>query len=244
MLYGVLEWHQNGSTQTTEGEGPALDQRAWRQIPEAQRLLQAHFPELVLVGETAAALHAGHRHSLDGDHVMTELREHFDGVLARLEALAAWSTRRVRPPVMILGRFQGVETGIRQLVRSVPLETQEIEGIRVPTLAEMARIKAWLVVTRNATRDFVDLCALSAKLEDGVEDALRPLDDLYPQSSGETVTRQLCRQLAEPRPFDLGSVDLRRHHGIRAPWNRWEHVEATCNELSDRLARGILGLQE
>lgn len=214
----------------------------WERLIETQRLLQAHFPDLVLVGGTAAALHAGHRFSLDGDHVMRNLRDHFDQVLEQLEALAGWKTSRVRPPVMILGRFEGIETGIRQLIRTEPLETEEIRGLRVPTLAEMARIKAWLVVTRNATRDYVDLCALCDKLGDRVVEALRPLDRLYPQDTGETVTRQLCKQLAEPKPYDLSAVDLRHYRGIRAPWNRWEAVEAFCLKLSDRICREILGL--
>lgn len=214
----------------------------WERLVEVQRLLQTHFPDLVLVGGTAAALHAGHRFSLDGDHVMHDLREQFSRVLEELEATAGWKTHRVRPPVMILGRFEGIETGIRQLIRTEPLETEVIRGIRVPTLAEMARIKAWLVVTRNATRDYVDLCALCARLGDAVTEALRPLDRLYPQDTGETVTRQLCKQLAEPRPYDLSSVDLRRYRGIRAPWNRWEAIEAFCHELSDRICRELLGL--
>lgn len=218
------------------------DESQWERLLDVQRLLQTHFPELVLVGGTAAALHARHRYSLDGDHVTPRLREHFQQMLERLETLAGWQTRRVRPPVMILGRFHGVETGIRQLVRAAPLETEEIRGLRVPTLPEMARVKAWLVVTRNATRDYVDLCALSERLRQRAVEALRPLDTLYPQRSGETVTRQLCKQLAEPKPFDLGSVDLSRYRGIRPPWNRWEYVESFCQRLSDRIAQEILGL--
>lgn len=218
------------------------DINQWQKLLEVQRLLQEHFPELILVGGTAAALHAGHRFSLDGDHVMQDLREKFQQTLEQLESLAGWKTNRVRPPVLILGQFHGVETGIRQLIRAAPLETEVIQGVRVPTLAEMARIKAWLVVSRNATRDYVDLCALSHKLGDSVTDALRPLDTLYPQETGETVTRQLCKQLAEPRPYDLGNVDLARYKGIRPPWNRWDAVEEFCKKLSDRIAEDILGL--
>ena len=45
----------------------------------------------------------------------------------------------------ILGRLDGVMTGIRQLRRTRPLETEVVSGLRVPTLAEMARIRAWLL---------------------------------------------------------------------------------------------------
>lgn len=49
----------------------------------------------------------------------------------------------------------GVPTGIRQLRRTAPLEVEEVEGLRVPTLPEMARIKAWLLATRNTVRDLL-----------------------------------------------------------------------------------------
>src|SRR5262245_60955852 len=100
-------------------------------------------------------MHAGHRRSFDGDHVVSDLRDRFDQVLADLEAAAGWKTDRVQRPVVILGQLDGILTGIRQLRRSQPLETEMIEGVRVPTLAEMARIKAWLLATRNTTRDYL-----------------------------------------------------------------------------------------
>ena len=209
----------------------------------AQEALQRHFPECVLVGgTTAAALHARHRVSYDGDHVMTELREHFSGVLARLEALAGWRTARIAPPVLILGQLQGVETGIRQLRRAQPLETEVIAGIRVPTLQEMARVKDWMILTRNATRDYLDFCALSAGLGDGFTPALAPLDDLYPQETGETPTRQLAKQLAEPVPHDLAEVRLAEYRGLQPPWNDWAYVQRFAERLADRLAVDLLGL--
>jgi hypothetical protein len=38
----------------------------------------------VLIGGSAAAGYAGHRMSVDADHVLTDLRERFDQVLAEL----------------------------------------------------------------------------------------------------------------------------------------------------------------
>lgn len=221
-----------------------LDERQeWLRVLEVQEILQRHFPELVLVGGTAAAaIHGRHRYSLDGDHVLTDLKDRFPEVMERLEAIAGWKTARKQYPVMILGQLDGVETGIRQLRRAAPLETEVVGGIRISTLAEMARVKGWLVVTRNATRDYVDFCALADKLGEQLVDALRPMDKLYPQDTGETVTRQLCKQLAEPKPYDLDDCDLSQYRGIQSPWNDCARVKDSCQRFSGIIAERILGL--
>jgi len=110
----------------------------WERLLAAERHLQSLVPGAVLVGGTAAALHAGHRKSLDGDHVLEDLRPRFDEVLATLEAAAGWETSRIQRPVAILGKLDGVMTGIRQLRRTRALESEVVAGLRVPTLAEMA----------------------------------------------------------------------------------------------------------
>src|SRR5216117_95824 len=81
----------------------------WEQLLAAERHLQHLVPGAVLVGGTAAAVHAGHRISMDGDHVVEDLRERFDQVLAALESAAGWQTERV--PVLILGALDGILTG-------------------------------------------------------------------------------------------------------------------------------------
>ena len=53
----------------------------WERLLAAERHLQHLLPEAVRVGGTAASIHAGHRLSLDGDHVLTDLRDRFDEVL-------------------------------------------------------------------------------------------------------------------------------------------------------------------
>ena len=58
-------------------------------VARMQRLL----PEAVLVGGTAAGIHAGHRASRDADHILTDLRSHFDEVLGQLDDSATPNVR-------------------------------------------------------------------------------------------------------------------------------------------------------
>jgi hypothetical protein len=145
----------------------------------------------VLVGGTASALHAGHRFSRDADHVLNDLRGRFNEVLAQLEAVAGRRTARVQRPVQILGSLDGIETGVRQLIRDEPLETTVIgfqgQAITVPTAAEILRIKGVLILRRNATRDCLDFVALADALGDAaVAAAMLPFDRLYRQDNGES----------------------------------------------------------
>src|ERR1044072_5756554 len=75
----------------------------WEQLLSAAAHLQEILPDATLVGGTAVAIFAEHRLSRDADHVLPDLRERFDEVLAELEAAAGWRTARVKRPVLILG---------------------------------------------------------------------------------------------------------------------------------------------
>ncbi len=217
----------------------------WEDLLAAERHLQALVQGSVLVGGTAAALHAGHRVSLDGDHVLTDLRERFDDVLADLEAAAGWRTSRVRRPVLILGQLDGVLTGIRQLRRVQPLETEEIAGLRVPTLAEMARIKAWLLATRFTTRDYLDAVVLFERLgEEGTREALRNLDEVYPQPGGASVLAEVVERLGSARTVDEAEIDLAGYRGLKAPWNNWEFVVSRGRAWAQILAGLLLAEEE
>ena len=210
--------------------------------------LQELVPDAVLVGGSAAAHHAGHRISLDDDHVVRDLRDRFDDVLADLEATEGWITARVQRPVLILGRLDGVETGIRNLVRRRPLEVEEAavgdRSLRVPTLSEIARIKAWLCLMRNATRDYLDFAALGDRLGDReAVGVILEMDRYYADQlgpGGRRVATQVARQLAEPRPDDLSEVDLASYRRLEHRWRDWRTVVDACRRIAvgvlDRLA--------
>ena len=214
----------------------------WERLLAAERHVQGLLPGSVLVGGTAAALHAGHRISLDGDHVLDDLRERFDDVIAALEAAAGWRTDRVRRPVLILGHLDGILTGIRQLRRTKPLETEEIQGLRVPTLAEMTRIKAWLVAVRATTRDYLDAVVLFDRLgEAGVRGAMATLDEIYRQDNGASVLAEVAERLGEARPIDAASIDLATYRGLSPPWNDWTHLASRGRAWARVLAGLLLG---
>ena len=212
----------------------------WDALLSSAAHLQRILPEAVLVGGTAAASFAHHRVSMDHDHTLCDLRSRFDDVLAALESVAGWRTARVRRPVLILGSLDGIETGVRQLIREKPLETEVIEiageRLTVPTRAEMLRIKAVLIVKRNATRDYLDFVALSDLLgRQAALEALRDFDGLYPQPNGQSVRQQLQIQLANPMPYDLDETNLREYKKLRPEYQDWSVVAEKCREFASDL---------
>jgi hypothetical protein len=216
----------------------------WEHVLSAAAHLQVILPGATLVGGTAAAIFARHRVSLDAGHVLPDLRDRFDEVLAQLESVAGWETARVKRPVLILGSLDGIETGVRQLARKQPLETVEVTvaGARivVPTESELLRIKAVLILKRNATRDYLDFVALAERLgPDGVFAALANLDGLYPQPSGESALQQLQVQLARPLPYDLDEVNLSQYRRLEQKWQDWRRVSEASAAISAEIFKRL-----
>lgn len=215
----------------------------WEAVLEAAARLQELVPDAVLVGGSAAAHHAAHRVSFDDDHVVADLGERFDGILQALEETDGWVTARVRRPVLILGSLDGVETGVRNLIRRRPLEVEEVavgsRKVRVPTLVEIARIKTWLCMMRNATRDYVDFVALADRLgPEAAADVVLSLDDYYADqrgAGGRRIATQAAKQLAEPRPDDLDRVDLRFYRELDRRWQDWGAVADACQRVAVRV---------
>ena len=221
----------------------------WEHVLSAAARLQALLPGAVLVGGTAAGLHAGHRTSRDADHVLTDLRSHFDLVLGQLESAAGWRTARVNRPVLILGSLDGIETGVRQLIRTEPLETTTLpvgdQQITIPTEAEILRIKGFLLLRRNATRDYVDFAAMADRIgAAAAAGAFARFDTLYPQDSGESALQQMLAQLANPKPYDLDGTTLSEYKNLEARWHDWEAVRAVCVHASTVIFDHVCELDE
>lgn len=209
----------------------------WERLLSSAARLQQIVPGAVLVGGTAAAIHAEHRFSLDADHVLADLRKRFDEVLEQLESVAGRQTARLARPVQILGSLDGIQTGVRQLIRTEPLETTtlDVEGaaLTIPTAAEILRIKGVLILKRNATRDYVDFVALATRLGPrATGEALRSFDRLYPQKSGESALQQLQVQLANPLPYDLDGPDVSEYRDLADRWRDWGRVSDACGRIA------------
>lgn len=147
------------------------------------------------------------------------------------------SAARLQRPVQILGSLDGIETGVRQLMRDEPLETTVVNcvgaQITVPTESEMLRIKAVLILRRNATRDYIDFVALADHLGDiKLTQALASFDQLYRQDSGESPLQQLQVQLANALPYDLEETELAEYKHLDARWHHWSTIQTTCSHLA------------
>ena len=219
----------------------------WEQVLAWAAHLQRILPDAVLVGGSASAVYAAHRLSTDADHVLTNLKLRFDQVLVDLESVAGWQTSRINRPVLILGSLDGIETGVRQLIRNEPLETAQIdyqgEKITVPTEAEMLRIKGILILKRNATRDYLDFVALSEHMgSEKMIEALYSFDRLYPQPNDESALQQLQIQLALPLPYDLEKHNLAEYKRLDPRWHNWQNVKNACADYAILIFDRIVGL--
>lgn len=246
MVDGTSDEGRGGGQPGPPEKPPGLARPVVRRVLESAARLQRVVPDAVLVGGSAAALWADHRDSYDHDHVLEDLADRFDVVLEAVEATEGWVTNRVSPGKIVLGELGGIESGVRQMIRKVPLEVVEVtlasgERVRVPTPEETLRIKAYLIVRRNQTRDYLDVVALAERY--GLAPAaavLARLDDFYGdqrQPAAEGVATQLVRQLADPRPKDSRTTtQLSSYKGLDRRWADWKAVVEVCRRLALEIA--------
>jgi hypothetical protein len=104
----------------------------------------------------------------------------------------------------------------------------------------MLRIKAVLILKRNATRDYIDFVAMHDQLGmKGTLAAMSSFDRLYPQQNGESPTQQLIVQLSSPMPFDLSQIDLSEFKKLSSRWQDWSVIRKACVECALRLAPAL-----
>ncbi|MCK9249369.1 MAG: hypothetical protein M0P31_10410 [Solirubrobacteraceae bacterium] len=240
---------EDRSTDHALGDRPSLPDRVATVLASASRLQQV-VPDAVLVGGTAAALYARHRESFDHDHIVSDLADRYEQILEAVEATDGWvtSVRASSPPLTLLGSLGGIEAGLRQLRRTRPLEVVEVDvpgagPVRVPPLAEMLRIKSYLVVQRNQVRDHLDVVALTETI--GIDDAattLAGIDAYYADRSGgaDSVLTALVQRLSQPEPRDSRVTrQLASYRGLDPRWHRWTDVVSACHALADTIVRRV-----
>ena len=128
--------------------------------------------------------------------------------------------------------------------RSCNLETVEMDHagnrIVVPTLAEILRIKAVLILKRNAPRDHLDFAALALRMgKDEVVDAMRTFDELYPQSTGQSAIQLLLVQLSNAMPYDADDSGPEIYRELDPRLGNWDHVRKWCSEVSLVIFEGL-----
>ncbi len=221
------------------------DEKTWHQVLRAAVDAQKLIPEAVAAGGTVAALYAGHRFSIDTDHLLMNLRDDFDHVQEILEESPSWRTNRTKPPVLILGSLHGIDVGFRQSRRSLPIERTELDTpggkLRVPTLDEILGMKAFSVYSRRATRDFLDFAALSAQLsETEVLQTLLRSDERYGELQESSVAFEISKALHEAVPKDLEEIHLEHYKGIQPPWSEWSYIEKICKMYGEKFGEVLI----
>lgn len=142
-----------------------------------------------------------------------------------------------------MGSLGGVEAGLRQLRRTRPLELTELDvpgagRLRIPTDAEMLRIKAYLIIQRNQVRDYLDVVALADLLGAGAAGVLAAIDSYYQDRSagGDSVLTALVQRLSEPNPRDHEVTgELASYKRLDPRWHSWSMVRAACERLADAI---------
>jgi hypothetical protein len=217
------------------------DNPRFRELLESARQMQARllFLPCVAVGGTAAALYARHRVSLDVDFVSPVLRDRFDEVAELLLDMPDFRIARVRRPVLILGRVGEDEIGLRQLRRAEPLDAVLKDGLWVPTLPEMIRVKAFVLADRRAVRDYVDVCALvrTAGMDQALA-AMKTFDALY-AGLFEVGPLVAFAEAAHDDPVDAAEVDLAAWRMLDPAYAKLPEVVACVREFAVRAIESL-----
>lgn len=112
------------------------------------------------------------------------------------------------------------------------LPRQEIPGLPAPALEEALRSAAYLVSTRQATRDYLDVAGLVDLLgEDASVEALKSLN-VFGGDGNQTRITRFC-EVSHQSPLDV--VDLKTFKGVCPPYDALEYVQARVRAIGRRM---------
>jgi RND superfamily putative drug exporter len=155
--------------------------------------------------------HPGSRHSSNGRHA---------GALRNGNGRRQmpWAGRGVHPVTVWRGRLSvaldalEVDThrAMTAVERRIPVETTNVQlptgdRLQIPTGAETLRLKGYLLMCRNSSRDYAEFAELVASMDiQTAASVLAGMDEYYRgrQRRNQWVATQLLRRLADPRPSD------------------------------------------
>jgi RND superfamily putative drug exporter len=150
------------------------------------------------------------------------------------------AARTVHPVTLWRGRLAvaldalqtAADTEVPVVERRKPMETTNVllptgDRLQIPTGAETLRLKSYLVITRNTTRDFTEFADLVDSMEaQTAAEVLARIDRYYSgqRSRRQWVATQLIRRLADPQPSDPDE-DGASDPAAEADWQR---VRQSC----------------
>ena len=216
-------------------------QEQMAKLLESAARLQQIVSGAVLVGGSAASIYAGHRLSVDHDHVISDLNHRFDVVFEALKADPGWETAKAVEGKIILGSLDGIEAGIRQLRRAKPLETTVFttlsnSEIVIPTPEETLRIKAYFIVNRNQVRDYIDVVALSdMMLPEQSAQVLLGLDEYYSDVHrySRSIATELVEHLSDPNPKDFRTIaNIENYKELKSDYRDWDSIVKRTREIA------------
>jgi len=125
--------------------------------------------------------------------------------------------------------------GHARIRRSIADATARKAGHGSRVQREIFRIKAVLVLKRNAERDYVDFAALGTKMpaRSGIG-AMRGFDELHPQPAGESALQQLLAQLSDAGPYDKSLLEKVRYNPLQGYLSNWMGIRSACRAVAGR----------
>jgi RND superfamily putative drug exporter len=150
------------------------------------------------------------------------------------------TARPVHPVTLWRGRLSvaldaletEAETGEPRFERRSPVETTHVQlptgdRLQIPTGAETLRLKGYLIMSRNSSRDYAEFAELVDTMEaETAAVVLAGMDRYYCSQSPrrQWIATQLVRRLADPHPSDL---DDDRWPGSDSKAD-WEEIRQRC----------------
>jgi RND superfamily putative drug exporter len=197
-------------------------------------------------GDDDAASATTHRLALAGTAAPTNghsTSKKFAGGLSHRNGASRAAPRAVRPvhPVTLWrGRLSvaldaletEAETDHPRFERRSPVETTHVQlptgdRLQIPTGAETLRLKGYLIMSRNSSRDYAEFAELVDTMDaETAAVVLAGMDRYYSGQSPrrQWIASQLVRRLADPHPSDLDN-DGWPESDTKADW---EGVKQRC----------------